>query len=223
MRIIIMDWVRESFPESVVSCPGRAYLRLRHPVATIGGRAATEALPDDLLFFDLETLGLRDRPLFLVGVLYLDRRAGRWEVLQFFARNYGEEEAVIRGFLRLGHARSRWVTYNGSTFDLPFLRERAAFHRLLMPGAREHIDLLRVARRLYKGVLPDCRLRTVESWVLGHHRRDDIPGSLIPRAYHDFVRTGDAADMCRVLRHNHRDLISLAALYAHVEVGEDER
>jgi uncharacterized protein YprB with RNaseH-like and TPR domain len=217
-----MDWVRTSFPESVVSCPGRAYLRLRHPVTRIGGRAAEQALPDDLLFFDLETLGLRDRPLFLVGVLHLDRRAGRWEVLQFFARNYDEEGAVIRGFLHLGHASRRWVTYNGSTFDLPFLRERAAFHRVRMPGAREHIDLLRVARRLYRGVLPDCRLSTVESWVLGHHRRDDIPGALIPSAYHAFVRTGDPADMRRVLRHNHRDLISLAALYAHVEMGESE-
>jgi uncharacterized protein len=216
-----MDWVRTSFPESITTCPGRAYLRLRHPVATIGGRAPEIALPDDLLFFDLETLGLRDRPLFLVGVLHCDRRTGGWEVLQFFARDYDEEEAVIRGFLRLGHARRRWVTFNGSTFDLPFLRERAAFHRLPLAEARAHIDLLHVARRHYRGVLPDCRLRTLESWVLGHHRRDDIPGALIPGAYHAFVRTGNPADMRRVLEHNHRDLVSLAALYAHLEMGED--
>lgn len=216
-----MDWVRTGFPESITTCPGRAYLRLRHPVAVIGDRTPEIALPDDLLFFDLETLGLRDRPLFLVGVLHRNRRTGGWEVLQFFARNYDEEEAVIRGFLHLGHARRRWVTFNGSTFDLPFLRERAAFHRLPMAGARGHIDLLHVARRHYRGVLPDCRLRTLESWVLGHHRRDDIPGALIPSAYHAFVRTGDPADMRRVLQHNHRDLVSLAALYAHLEMGED--
>jgi uncharacterized protein len=216
-----MEWVRTSFPESTVSTPGRAYLRLRHPVTLPGGEAAERALPDDLLFFDLETLGLRDRPLFLVGVLHCDRGHGGWEVVQFFARGYHEEEAVIRGFRRLGHAHRRWVTYNGSTFDVPFLRDRAAYHRVEMPRARAHIDLLRPARRCYRGVLPDCRLRTIESWILGHHRRDDIPGALIPRAYHDYVRTGDPADMRRVLQHNHRDLVSLAALYAHLERGED--
>jgi uncharacterized protein YprB with RNaseH-like and TPR domain len=48
--------------------------------------------------------------------------------------------------------------------------------------------------------------------VLGRKRAGDIPGSEIPGAYHEFVRTGDARRMAAVIHHNRLDLLSMLEL-----------
>jgi tetratricopeptide (TPR) repeat protein len=52
----------------------------------------------------------------------------------------------------------------------------------------------------------------------------DIEGHLIPLIYNEFVRSGDATEMERVLYRNRIDLLSMAALAAHVlDVFADAR
>ena len=60
--------------------------------------------------------------------------------------------------------------------------------------------------------LPNCKLQTLERFVCRRLRRDDIAGSQIPREYHQFVRTGDARQLCSILQHNALDLLTLAEL-----------
>jgi uncharacterized protein YprB with RNaseH-like and TPR domain len=104
------------------------------------------------------------------------------------------------------------VTYNGKSFDLPFLTARATVTGARMPPLRDHLDLIYAARRRYRDTYPDCRLQTLEHRLCGRLRTDDVPGSQIPQAYHEFVRTGDARVMARVLKHNLLDLATLAEL-----------
>ena len=119
-------------------------------------------------------------------------------------------------FADVAAEQTPWVSFNGKTFDLPFLRERARFHHLPLPEPREHLDLLHAARRVYKGVLPNCRLQTLESALFARYRYRDLPGDEIPAAYHDYVRTGEEEDMVRILRHNRDDLVTLARLHVHL-------
>jgi uncharacterized protein YprB with RNaseH-like and TPR domain len=63
-----------------------------------------------------------------------------------------------------------------------------------------------------KGKTPNNRLQTLERFVLGRKRTGDIPGSEIPGAYHDFVRSGDARQMAAVIHHNRLDLLSMMEL-----------
>ena len=77
-----------------------------------------------------------------------------------------------------------------------------------------HFDLLHECRRAYKDRLPNCRLGTLESEILHQPRTHDLPGREVPEAYHTWVRTGDARTMVEILRHNHRDLVSMAFLVA---------
>ena len=175
--------------------------------------------PADLVFLDLETTGLNCAPVFLLGVLL-------WEsdglvVRQFFARNYAEERAVLSRSLELLSASKLWVSFNGKSFDLPFLRTRAAAAGLPWELERPHLDLLHAARRAWKGRWPDCRLQTLERRLCGRARKDDIPGAEIPDAYHAFVRTGNAASMAAVLRHNRQDLVTLAELLVRLPPPPD--
>ncbi|MBD3236942.1 MAG: hypothetical protein GF330_09580 [Candidatus Eisenbacteria bacterium] len=145
------------------------------------------------------------------------------ELVQYLARDYSEEEAVLRGFWRQSAKSRLWVTFNGRSFDLPFIRLRAQRHRLEPPEPRAHLDLLPVARRLWGAHLPDCRLQTLERRICGRLRTGGLPGPLIPGAYHAFVRTGEPYEMIEILRHNADDLLGLCDLFAHAVAAADAR
>lgn len=166
--------------------------------------------PEDVLFLDLETTGLTNSPLFLVGVMLWS--GGGLEVRQYFARHYGEEAACLALFREACAGRRLLVTFNGKSFDFPYVRARAAVAGVALDVAPVHLDLLHESRRIWGRELPDCRLQTLERHVCGRARHADIPGHAIPEAYHAFVRTGDARDIAGILRHNLLDLVTLAEL-----------
>jgi uncharacterized protein YprB with RNaseH-like and TPR domain len=167
-----------------------------------------EANPAKVVFLDTETTGLASVPLFLCGIM--SHAAGGVVIEQMLARDYTEEPAVLRRVQELLEATDVLVTYNGRTFDLPFIHDRMVYHLLDYSYGGEHIDLLPHARRLYRGVFPDCRLQTLEVRLCGFpDRTDDIPGDEIPQAYHDFVATSNAAILAPIVRHNARDLVTL--------------
>jgi uncharacterized protein len=213
-----MNWIRSSFPHARLSAPGGCYARIRHPLRDGGaGLDGDGILPSDLLFLDLETLGFLGHPVFLVGLMRSSRKTGRWEVLQLLARDYTEEEAILRAFAQEGSLRRRWVSFNGKSFDVPSLRGRAAFYGVELPLPAEHLDLLHQSRRVYRDVLPNCRLQTLESQLFGLYRRHDLSGAEIPAAYHSFVRGADPEVMGRILLHNRDDLVTLARLFMHLQ------
>jgi uncharacterized protein YprB with RNaseH-like and TPR domain len=217
-----VEWIARQFPNARWSAPGERYVRIRHPFEPdpAAGLSA-DGLPRDLLFFDLETLGFLGHPIFLIGCLRRGPRAvPSWEVVQFLARDYLEEQAILQAFCRLGRHARRWVSFNGKSFDLPNLRCRSAYYGLPRPEPAEHLDLLHPARRIYRKVLPDCRLQTLESRLFGRYRFRDLVGFEVPAAYHAFVRGGDPEVMGRILLHNRSDLASLARLFLHLEQGE---
>lgn len=172
--------------------------------------ALVKAPAESIIYLDLETTGLRNTPLFLIGVMYSEGED--LIVDQLFARDYTEERATLAFVSGLLDSREVLVTFNGNTFDVPFLADRMTFHNLPMVMPRSHVDLLPISRALMKGRTPNNRLQTLERFVLGRKRTGDIPGSEIPGAYHEFVRTQDARQMAAVIHHNRLDLLSMLEL-----------
>lgn len=162
----------------------------------------------DLVFMDIETTGLSSSPLFLIGIMVWEETG--FVVRQFFARNYAEEAATILRFVEECAPRRLLVTFNGKSFDFPYIRTRAVATGVSFDLAPAHLDLLHVGRRIWKGALPNCKLQTIEKHVCGRSRHGDIPGSDIPDAYHTYVRTNDAWQMVDALTHNTLDLVTLA-------------
>lgn len=175
-----------------------------------------------LVALDIETCGFVSVPLFMVGIVIAD--FDRLVFLQGLARDYEEEPALLEWTGEHLSSADVLITFNGSTFDLPFLRDRMRFHRMAQTSAPTHLDLLPVCRRTWKGKLPNCRLQTLEEHLLGFVRRDDIPGMEIPDVYHSFVSTGNGRTIARVAKHNRLDLISLIRilLCASQDFGPDQ-
>ncbi len=171
----------------------------------------------DFCFFDIETTGLTPSTyVFLCGMMVL--RDGRFVIEQAFARDYSEETGML---LHVRQTLDRFpvlVTFNGVSFDVPFVKTRMAVGRIGYDGPREHVDLLPPARQSFGRVLPNCRLETIERHLRGGRGESDIPGSEIPEAYHEFVRTGDARKIGRILYHNRMDLLAMATLFNHLLV-----
>lgn len=171
--------------------------------------------PERVLFLDIETAGLSANTyLFLIGLMYANGNG--FHVEQVFARDYTEEKGVL---LHVYETMSRFdtiVTYNGATFDIPFIRTRMAVHRIPELPPVGSVDLLQASRRVFRQTLPNCRLVTVEKHLRGTGREGDIPSRFIPRAYHEFVRTKDARIMRNVAYHNRMDLFTMAVILNHL-------
>lgn len=203
------------------------YARIRHRLAArplpavlpMVLNAGAAAPPRQIAFFDIETLGFIGRPLFLIGALYARAsEGGAWDLdlIQYLARDYSEEEAILSAFQREVSPCDLWISFNGRTFDLPFLQLRAVAYRLPRFEPRAHLDLLPLARRTWGELLPNCRLKTLETHICRRPRGGpDLPSSRVPAAYHAFVRSGEPMELLDILGHNASDLTGLLEIYLH--------
>jgi uncharacterized protein YprB with RNaseH-like and TPR domain len=175
--------------------------------------------PREILFMDTETTGLAGGTgtiAFLVGVSWWEE--GGLTTRQYFLPEPGHEAAMLAELSGLAAGFRVVVTFNGASFDLPLLRTRARLNRMDDPLAGFVVwDLLVPARRLYGNRLPDCRQQTLEREICGLRRETgDIEGSRIPQAWFDFLATGGAGLLPRVMTHNHRDMVGMGRLFDRV-------
>ncbi len=178
------------------------------PIATICRHE--RIAPREIVFLDLETTGLDGTPLFLIGTMECEDDGFYFR--QYFARDYSEEASILAAASERLADASLLVTFNGKSFDVPYMQKRCAVTGVKLRLPQYHLDILHEARRLYRGKLPNCRLQTLEQMICGRYRDDDVPSSEIPAIYHEFLRTGDATKIKLVLAHNLYDLFTMADL-----------
>ncbi len=165
------------------------------------------------VLIDTETTGLGSGTgtlPFLVGV-------GAWEGRDFVTRqlllpDQSDESGYLDALEALIPPDACLVSYNGRSFDWPLLVTRYRLHGRRPPTFAEHLDLLPLARALWKHRLPDARLASVEAGICGVRRPHDLPGSMVPARYLDYLRSGHAAPLRAVLEHNRQDVVSMALL-----------
>lgn len=180
----------------------------------LGALLAACVDPAEVVFLDLETLGLAGNVVFLCGTGRIVD--GTFEVEQYLAPGHADEPVMLERVLRvLGEARVV-VTYNGRTADLVWLRSRCFYHGLPDPPEMAHVDLVFGTRRRFvrdEPVLDDARLVTVQDQLLGIGRPAyDVPSAAVPDIYQEYVRTGCEGLLVPVLDHNGSDLLALVAL-----------
>ncbi|MBN2045970.1 MAG: ribonuclease H-like domain-containing protein [Anaerolineales bacterium] len=175
--------------------------------------------PEQFAFIDTETTGLSGGAgtiAFMVG-------AGRFEkdgfrLVQLFMREPGEEPALLHALEEFLATCKAVVSFNGKSFDLPLLQSRWIANGRSFPLKDiVHIDLLHLARRLWRDRLPDRSLGYLETHILNQIRtEEDTPGWMIPQMYFDYLRSRDARPMKGIFYHNAMDILTLAALTDHI-------
>jgi uncharacterized protein YprB with RNaseH-like and TPR domain len=170
-------------------------------------------------FLDTETTGLSGGTgtmAFVVGLGFFEEES--FYLHQYFLRDPGDEPAMVETLAEQMAEFEALVSFNGIAFDVPILENRFILARIRPPTTgMPHLDLLPPARRLWRYGLPSCALGTLEQEVLNVLReQDDVPGGVIPWLYRDYLRTGDAREMKRVIYHNAVDILSLVTLAARL-------
>ncbi len=174
---------------------------------------------ENYVFLDTETSGLAGGTgtfVFLVGLGYITEIG--FHMVQLFMREPGQEAALLAGLSQFMAPFKTIVTFNGKSFDVPLLNTRHVLNGFTTPlTGLAHIDLLPLARRLWRNRLPSRALKDLEVDILGMARtEDEVPGWMIPELYYEYLRSGDARPLGGVFYHNAQDVISMGKLLDHV-------
>lgn len=202
---------------------GRGTIKIDAPLEMLAKWAGSDAIADlpahSFAFIDTETTGLSGGSgtyAFLIGV-------GRFEndefhLAQFFMHDPAEEPAQLAALEAFIAPCQAIVSFNGKAFDIPLLNTRYAFQGWQSPFSDlAHIDLLHLARRLWRNRLPSRTLGNLEVQILDASRsEEDVPGWMIPEMFFNYLRDGDARPLKKVFYHNAIDVVSLAALMNHM-------
>lgn len=191
------------------------------PPAVLAALAQVRADPElarGIRFLDCETTGLAGGAgtlAFVIGVAWFEDD-GSLVVEQLILSSPADEPELLDLLAARLAGGTMLVTFNGRTFDGPLLRTRHVLARR-PPGplaTLPHLDLLPIARRLWRARSENCRQLTLERTVLGQRRVDDMPGSMAPAAYAAWLQGGDARALEDIVRHNRDDVVGMAALLA---------
>lgn len=174
-------------------------------------------IKENILFLDIETTGLspaRDQ-IYCIGCGHFTGNQIQTDL--FFAETPADEPAVLDEFYRFLSPFDTLVTFNGTTFDLPFIRKRAG---ILLPflldssetADKNHIDLYREVARLKNFLdLPSCRQKSVEQF-LGCRRDDKYTGGELVSIYQKYISGQDPDLLHLLLLHNSEDVRGMFSL-----------
>ncbi|HTY90821.1 MAG TPA: ribonuclease H-like domain-containing protein [Methanocella sp.] len=184
------------------------WLPKSHPL-NLNIAAFTEV--ESLVALDIETMGLFSRPIILFGAAFT--KGDKVITRQYLARSVDEEAAAIGEFCSIIE-KNPLVSYNGRSFDVPYINQRRWYYGLGGDIDNVHFDMLPFARRFMKAKAPDARLTTIEKYLFGQERRDDVPGALVPEFYEEYLRTHNPGPLVPIVEHNRNDLVSLVRLFS---------
>ncbi|MBP5331598.1 MAG: ribonuclease H-like domain-containing protein, partial [Lachnospiraceae bacterium] len=146
-----------------------------------------EVNASDFLFFDIETTGLspKEACIYLIGCMY---ESDQGPVLtQLFCDDPCEEPLILDAFRELAERHRIPVHYNGTTFDVPFIRTRAELHRISLPDLNDQLDIYKLLKPL-KGLfsLRSMRMKALEEY-LGISREDLYDGGQLIEVYIKYI------------------------------------
>jgi uncharacterized protein YprB with RNaseH-like and TPR domain len=174
---------------------------------------------ENFLFMDIETLGLKSVPLILIGVARVESK--QILVEQYLLRNLKEESAALEAFLGHVDEDTVFVSFNGQTFDVPYIKDRLRHHGIKENIQKYHLDLLHFSRRTWKDKLPNCKLQTLEKHLFNFEREDDVPSSMVPSFYKTYDETGNIGPLIPIVEHNREDVVTLARILSRLHTEMD--
>ncbi len=168
----------------------------------------------NLAIFDIETTGLSPQgsKLILSGIITASRGQARFT--QLLAENLFEERLVIEETLSILNDADVIVTYNGRSFDMPFLTKRAEACGISVPE-RFNLDVYLLLRSYSSlgDMLPGLRQKDSEAFLgISRERTDDISGFESVKLFEKYMNTGSFALRDKLLLHNADDIRQLYKL-----------
>ena len=164
------------------------------------------------LFFDIETTGLSAdiSAITMIGCCDMDGN-----VIQWFNEDGLMQKQILSEFLAFIKPYDTLISFNGKTFDLPFLRAKIKEFELDNSlESMKHLDLyqtLKPFKNLWE--LTKFRQKDLEQY-LNFYRQDQISSKKLIKTYQNYLQTRDIKDKEAVFLHNREDLLGLRIIYS---------
>ena len=158
-------------------------------------------------YIDIETTGLSRRyaDLTIIGIAL--EKGGDCRVIQLLEADLSDERllAALEGVDEL-------YSYNGSRFDLPFIRAKLGVD---LKKCFRHTDLMYDCwRNKLKG-----GLKAVERQLAIGRRLKDVDGYTAVKLWYEYVNNHDRQALSTLLEYNREDIVNLQVLRRKLQVG----
>lgn len=173
-------------------------------------------------YFDIETTGLSHHSayIYLIGGAYFDELQQSYILIQWFAEHAMDEKELLLSFLQFLAPFSTLIHFNGTTFDIPFLKARMERHAITQrkPSLADfhYIDLYRIYspyRDFFS--LENNKQKTWERF-LSTGREDKFTGGELITLYKHYAAMNPCAEKDGLeqilLLHNFEDVKGLLSL-----------
>lgn len=147
-----------------------------------------EASPERILFFDIETTGLSAdfSYLYQIGIMYLSDN--ELVIRQLIAEDFREENLLLTEFTELLNNYDILVHYNGTGFDIPYIKKKLAAHGI--SSVLTDLKSCDLYKRLkpYKEFfrLSSMTQKSVERF-LNINRKDEFSGGELIAVYNKYL------------------------------------
>jgi len=168
---------------------------------------------DNTGFFDIETTGFSSKSNFVYLIGLIVRQMESMEIYQFFAENRREECRILNAFHEKLKDVHTLIHFNGTGFDIPFLKQRE--HILGLSFSWEDyatIDLYKTTAPLAGFLhLPDRKQKTLEAF-LNISRKDTYTGGELIHIYRQYEKKPEESAKSLLLLHNYEDILGMTKL-----------
>ena len=144
-------------------------------------------------------------------------------IKQFFANTEDDEKELLLSFVDNIKNYKNHITFNGLTFDIPFLNARLKKHNIDFSICKNNdIDILKLIKPFKEKLsLSDCKLKTIEKY-LGIYRKDTISGKESVDLYKDYTLNQDINLKEKILLHNYEDIYYLGVIFKIKDILKDK-
>lgn len=176
---------------------------------------------DKISIFDIETTGLYPKhdKIILIGFVHIMPGHDDGELVQFFAETSDEEENILFEALRDISDTDILITFNGRSFDVPFLTTRCQKYSIQSQNIF-NLDLYQLVRNYstLKNVIGSLSQKSMEEFMqINHLRADEISGGESINLYNEYTEQESLSYkseslLNKILLHNKDDVMQLTRL-----------
>lgn len=178
---------------------------------------------EEAVFLDIETTGLSPMRsfIYLIGLVFIDLKKVTMHITQLIAENRDEEEEILKLMKERLKSYKTVVTYNGNSFDLPFIAKRSGRYGI-EPIAMDSFDMYEKLR-LHKDTLKldGLKQKNIEK-KLGINREDRYNGGECISFYKDYAKNKNQESFDRFVLHNYDDLLYMPATMSILDLLDEK-
>lgn len=178
---------------------------------------------EEAVFLDIETTGLSPMRsfIYLIGLVFIDLKKVTMHIMQLIAEDRDEEEEILKLTKEKLKGYKTVVTYNGNSFDLPFIAKRSERYGI-EPIAMDSFDMYEKLR-LHKDTLKldGLKQKNIEK-KLGITREDRYNGGECISFYKDYVKNKNQESFNRFVLHNYDDLLYMPATMSILDLLDEK-